>query len=522
MQEDIHSLLRQAQARHAAGQLADAEAGYALVLARDPDNVLAHLRLSELMQSSGRFRAARTSALAAESAIRKTRRWDGLPFVTMQLLGFEERDLVKQAILAADWSQPEIVRHSPVLSQHLWLCDAFDDALRLIEKAGARVAPSPLLSYSRASALRFAGRRDEATAELEHCLALAPNHPQAHWTLAFHQKSEPPGVRVDRIRRAKAALPASEPGQVFLDYALFKELDDADDVAGAWQCLERGMRAKRAEIHYDPAAQSAAIDEIIRRAAHGSAEATRGLAAGGHTPLFVVGLPRTGTTLLEQILANHRDVASGGELGDFTQAIDWEVDAFVGSPPSPASQVLADGVDPGALGARYLARTAAAAGGKAFFVDKNPANLYHAASIARALPSARILCLVRDPMDACFSNLKELFPGQGNGYSYDFAEMAAQHRSFTRLVAAFRRQFPTQFMTVRYEDLVADPEGVAARIADACGLSPQAGLANLEANARAVTTASASQVRGKVHSGNIGAWRRYSQPLEPLRAMLDH
>lgn len=521
MQDDISTLLRQAQALHASGQLVDAEAGYALVLARDPDNVLAHLRLSELLQSSGRFRAARTSALAAESAVRKTRRWDGLPFVTMQLLGFEERDLVKRAILAADWSQPEILRHSPVLSQHLWLCDAFDDALRLIQQASARVAPSPLLSYSRASALRFAGRRDEATAELEHCIALAPNHPQAHWTLAFHQKSNPPGIRVDRIRRAKAALPASDPGQVFLDYALFKELDDADDAAGAWQCLERGMRAKRAEIRYDPSVQSAAIDEIIRRAARGGVEAARGAPADEHQSLFVVGLPRTGTTLLEQILANHLDVASGGELGDFTQAIDWEVDAFVGSPPSPESQALFDGINPGALGARYLARTAAAAGGKVFLVDKNPSNLYHAAAIARALPSARILCLVRDPMDACFSNLKALFAGQGNGYSYDFAEMAAQHRSFTRLVATFERQFPTQFMPVRYEDIVADPQRIAARIVDACGLAPQAGLADLEANTRPVTTASASQVRGRVHGGNIGAWRRYAQPLEPLRAMLD-
>ena len=520
MQDEINSLLRQAQGRHASGQLVEAQADYAFVLARDPDNVLAHLRLSELLQASGRFRAARTSALAAESAIRKTRRWDGLPFVTMQLLGFEERELVKRAILAADWSQPEILRHSPVLSQHLWLCDAFDDALRLIEQASARVAPSPLLSYSRASALRFAGRRDEATAELEHCLALAPTHPQAHWTLAYHQKSDPPGARVDRIRRAQAALPALDPGQVFLDYALFKELDDADDVAGAWQCLQRGMRAKRAEIRYDPAAQSAAIDEIIRRVARGVG-AEPGAPAGEHRPLFVVGLPRTGTTLLEQILANHRDVASAGELGDLTQAIDWEVDAFVGSPPSPASQAMLDGVDPGALGARYLARTAVAAGTKAIFVDKNPSNLYHVAAITRALPSARILCLVRDPMDACFSNLKELFPGQGNGYSYDFAEMAAQHRSFTRLVAAFERQFPMQFLPVRYEELVADPERVAARIADACGLAPQAGLADLEANTRPVTTASTSQVRGKVHGGNIGAWRRYAQPLEPLRAMLE-
>ena len=168
--------------------------------------------------------------------------------------------------------------------------------------------------------------------------------------------------------------------------------------------------------------------------------------------------------------------------------------------------------------ARLLAQRLSEIWGKPVLVDKNPSNLYHALLIAGALPSARILCLVRDPMDACFSNLKELFPGQGYGYSYDLAEMAAQHRSFTRLVDALERRLPGQFLRVSYEALAARPDETMAALVAACGLAPQAGLADLSGNARPVLTASASQVRGTVHTGNVGAWKRYEAPLQPLRA----
>jgi tetratricopeptide (TPR) repeat protein len=523
MANEIDTLLRHADDLLAAGQAAQAEAACLEILERTPDAILAHLRLSEARQAQGKYRGSRDAALAAEVSLRRTRRWEALPFVTLRLLAFEERDRLRQLILDADWSHPAVISQSPVLSQHLWLSDAYDDALELVRRASGKVPPNPLLMYSAANALRYSGRLDEATDELERCIALAPTFAPAHWTLAFHRKSDTPGARVDRIEHARASLAASDPGQVFLDYALFKELDDAGDVAAAWPALERGMRGKRAAIRYDAAAADAAIAALVRDIDGDGAGGTRAGAGGAHAlrvPLFVVGLPRTGTTLMERVLSNHRDVAAGGELADLDQAINWEIDGFAGSPPAPAHQARLRDAGAASLGARYMARTNARAGDRAFLTDKNPSNLYHAAVIARALPRARIVCMVREPMDACFSNLKELFPGHGYGYSYDFAEMAARHRGFSALVEALARAFPANFLPVSYEDLASDPDGTARKVAGFCGLGEQAGLADVAGNLAPVQTASNAQVRQAVHTGNIGAWRRYEHALAPMRELL--
>ncbi len=518
MSMDINDSLREADGLQAAGHFRSAEASYRRILASHPNAIYAHLRLSETLQSQDRFRNSRKAALAAVDSLGATLRWEALSLVTLRLLAFDERDFIRRLIMSADQEHPAVLTQSPILSQHLWLSGAYDEALELIRRASLRVSPSPQLLYSKANALRYSGRDDDAEAELERCIGLAPNYAQAHWTLAYHRKSAAPGARVDRVRQAIAALTPEDPGQVFLAYALFKELDDAGDTGAAWAALAGGMRAKRASIQYDAAAQAEAIARLARAEI---APVSAAAAASGHRPLFVVGLPRTGTTLLERMLSNHPDVAAGGELGDFSQALSWEADAFAGSPPSRMFQERLGQLDLAAVGARYLARTAASASGKRFLTDKNPSNLYHAAAIARALPGAKVLCLVREPMDACFSNLKELFPGSGYGYSYDFAEMAAQHRNFRMLVEHLQRQLPESFHVVSYEELARAPEATAARIAVTCGLRAVAGLADIAANKAPVLTASSSQVRQPVHVGNVGAWRRYESQLAPLQAMLE-
>jgi tetratricopeptide (TPR) repeat protein len=518
MTTDIQARLREAERLQAAGDFARAESAFGALLAEDPDSPYLHLRLSESRQSLGQYRDSRAAALAAEAGMRRTERWQALPYVTMRLLAFDERPLMKRAIKAADWSRPEVLMQAPVLSQHLWLSGGYDEAIDLIDRTLQRAHPSALLHYSRANALRYGGRVDEATEALEDCLALDPGHPQAHWTLAYHAPSKVPGSRVDRIRRAKDRLAPSDPGQVFLDYALFKELDDAGDTAGAWLALERAMALKRQGLRYDAAAQEAAIEKLIETASPvGGGEGF----AEGHVPLFVVGLPRTGTTLLERILSKHDEIAAGGELSDFTHALSFETNRFLANPPSEEDQAAIAGVrDWAAVGRRYLERTAHLRGDKPILVDKNPSNIFHAVSIARALPQARILCLVRDSMDTCFSNFKELFPGQGYGYSYDFAEMATQNRQFRQLAGALQRALPGRFEAISYEELATSPKRVADRIVRALGLPPQLGLTETSRDDRPVLSASATQVRQAVHTGNIGGWRRYARQLEPLREMV--
>jgi len=518
MTTDIQARLREAERLQAAGEFARAETAFSALLADDPDSPYLHLRLSEARQAQNEYRDARASALSAEASMRKSGRWQALPYVTMRLLAFDERQLMARAIMAADWNQPEILMQAPVLSQHLWLSGAYAEAIDLIDRTMKRAHPSALLHYSRANALRYGGRVDEATEALEDCIALDPGHPQAHWTLAYHAPAAVPGSRVDRIRRAKDRLSPSDPGQVFLDYALFKELDDAGDTGNAWLALERAMKLKRQGLRYDAAGQAASIEALMESAA--PVREGEGC-SGGHYPLFVVGLPRTGTTLLERILSKHEEIAAGGELGDFTHALSWEANRFLSTPLSVEDQPHVAGLrDWNAVGERYLLRTQHLRAGKPFLIDKNPSNLFHAVAIARALPRARILCLVRDSMDACFSNLKELFPGAGYGYSYDFAEMATQNRLFRQLGGAMQRALPGRFEAISYEELATSPKRVADRIVRALGLSPQLGLTDTSNDDRPVFSASATQVRQPVHTGNIGAWRRYARQLEPLREMV--
>lgn len=506
----------QAQAFEAARNPEGARAEYEAILELDAAQAGAWLRLSRLDNLSDQYRASRLRALTAAKAVVEKRDWKMLPFVTLRLLSFDERNAVRDLIVNADWTHREVIGQSPVLSQHLWLIEEYQEALRLIDEALRHVRGHHLLSYSRANALRYCGRMVEATAEYEKCIALAPGYAYAHWSLAYHQKADPPGSRIDRIRRAKAATaPSLE--RVHLCYALFKELDDAGDPAQAWTELEEGAAAMRASFRFDPAEQARRIHALLSDAPQPAATAQ----ADGRVPVFVVGMPRTGTTLLERILSNHAQIATAGELNDFARAVSWEADHFYAGALQEPSLALFSGLDYGAVGREYQRRTEPLAAGRGYLVDKNPANFFDAGLIRRALPQAKILCLVRDPMDACFSNLKELFSGDAYAYSYDLNELADHYAGFERLRQHWQNVMPDAFHTVRYEDLVADPAGVARGVADFLGVDYAEDSIDITRNTAPVATASSSQVRQPIHAGNVGAWRRYAEPLRPLRERLE-
>jgi hypothetical protein len=233
-------------------------------------------------------------------------------------------------------------------------------------------------------------------------------------------------------------------------------------------------------------------------------------------PVFIVGMPRTGTTVLERILGGHAQVADAGELNDFQHAASLASDRFIQLPLGADDLAALATIDPQAIGRSYLERTAHRYAGKSHLVDKNPQNVFAAGLIAGALPQARILCLVRDPVDACFSNLKELFAPGAYAYSYDLQELADHYARFRRLVEHWRAKLPQQFHVVRYEDLVADPASVSEAVLRFCGLPPDPGCVDITRNLSRAATASSSQVRQPIHARNVGAWRRYRQPLQPL------
>ncbi|MCL1635320.1 sulfotransferase [Luteimonas sp. SX5] len=509
----------QAKGHEGARDVAAAKAAYEAILKLDAGQAAAWLRLSAFATAEDRYRTARLNALNAAKAVADRRDWKHLPFVTMRLLSFDERNTIRDLILNADWSDREVIGQSAVLSQHLWLIGEYDASLRLIDEAERFVRGHPLLSYSRANALRYCGRMDEATAEYERCIALAPGYAYAHWSLAYHQKANPLGSRVDRIARAKRAAAEGSLERIHLCYALFKEFDDAGDPDKAWPELQEGAAAMRRLLRHDSgeearrlaALQTLTDDDWLR----GS-----DAAADTRIPVFIVGMPRSGTTLVERILSNYEQIATGGELNDFGQSASWEADHFFTSPLREASLERWLAADYAAIGAEYVRRTERLAAGKNYLIDKNPLNFFNAGFIRKALPQAKMICLVREPMDACFSNLKELFSGDAYPYSYDQEELADHYIEFDKLRSHWEETMPEHLHTVRYEDLVKDPAGVTRSMMAFCGVPYAADSIDITRNATPVSTASSSQVRQPIHAGNVDAWEKYAARLEPLKRRL--
>lgn len=519
MQTAFEQEWRLARTHEMNGDLVSAKSIYDKLIGLDPDRLYVRLRLSALDRAFGNYRRAREHALKAAETVRKGR-WKDLAVVTHLLLSFDERDLVYRLIEQAEWSRPEIIRDSAVLAQHLWLTGQVEASLRLTDLAQARAPSSHLLSYARANALRYCGRIHEATDEYERCLVLKPDYATAHWSLAYHARSDTPGGRVDRIKRARASFADDAPEQAYLHYALFKELDDANDVSAAWQSLQAGAGCKRRSTPHSPEREQQGFDALQRLVTEGFIHDRPGVEDSTRSPIFIVGLPRSGTTLLERIVGSHAGVRAGGELNDFNSAMCWQADRFLGMNVSASMVSQLDTVDFSRVGRDYMSRTDARASGSGFFVDKNPMNFVNAGFIAKALPQAKILCLRRAPMDACFSNLKELFPNEAYGYSYDIGELADHYRRFARLCEHWQNVLPSQFMTVDYEGLVSEPQAVAAQVMTFCGLPFDPSSVDITRNTQPVATASSSQVRQPINRRGIGAWRKYAMQLEPLRERL--
>lgn len=510
-----------AQASLARGDLAAAALQFkALVLdgVRPPAALLA---LSLIAQRQGRFREALAAARSAAGAVQALQRWEALAQVAYRLLLLGEHRRMLDLLNAADWSHPHVLAHAAGLVQYLGLADQHAFALDRAEFALQRSPSDATLHFARGIALRHLGRIDAAHDALERCIEIDPLHAQAHWALASLRRGASPGTRIARIEHVARQTPLGSEDACLIDYALFKEYHDAGDHAAAWQALQRGALRKRATLRHSPEREDALADAIIA-AFPGCTERFTDVDGADpiHRPIFIVGMPRTGTTVLERMLGRHDDVMSAGELNDLAIQLAWEADRFVQGTIDEAVLARIDAIDFAHLGRAYLERTAWRARGRPCLIDKTPANLRLVGVVLRALPQARVLCLQREPMDACFSNLKELFAGDHYAYSYAVSDLAAEYARSARLMAHWQTVAPERVLLIGYEALVRDPVAQARRVLEFCGLDWDPRCADIVANTTPSATASSVQVREPIHDRNIGAWRRYADRLAPLQALL--
>lgn len=393
-----------------------------------------------------------------------------------------------------------------------------EQALALMERARATGLEHADFLYFHALQLQFNGRIAEAEAELEACLAKGPSFGRASLTLARIRRQTAGSNHLAALNRRLHAVPRGTEDHAAFEFALHKELDDMGRLDEAWQALQRGNAVMHQRLGYDAAAEEAVFDALIERFPQPLLAAS-GAPVDGPQPIFIVGMPRSGTTLLERIVGNHSQVAPAGELADLPRQLRWTADRHGHRLLDLPLLEATASVDAALLGRRYLQQTQWRAGDCRYFVDKLPPNYQLVGFIRQALPRAKILHMVRDPMEVCFSNYRALF-GDSYAYSYDLDALAHQYRQYRRTMAHWRRVAPGFVQDVSYDALVQDTEATARRVLEFCGVPFQAQTLDTAGNRAPVATLSSAQVRAPIHQRALGEWRRYQNRLGALQAAL--
>ncbi len=396
-----------------------------------------------------------------------------------------------------------------------------DRAIALYRGLRAEFAQSPDVPLWLGHALKTVGNVPEAVEAYRAAAAARADFGDAYWSLANLKTYRFDDDEIARMRAAEEAPATAPVDRIHLCFALGKALEDRDDIADAWAYYARGNALKRAESRYRPEIienntrqqiEVCTADFFARRAGWG---------APGRDPIFILGLPRSGSTLLEQILASHSQVDGTEELAD-VQRIVLELqgrDPDLDHPRYPGALAELGEDDVRRLGERYLADTSVHRDGKPFFIDKMPNNFRHIGLIHLMLPNARIIDARREPMACCFSNLKQLF-ANGQEFTYSAQDIARYYRTYLDLMAHWDAVLPGRVLRVHHEDVVADLEGSVRRMLDYCGLPFEAACIDFHKTRRSVRTPSSEQVRQPIFRDGLDQWKKYEPWLAPLQQAL--
>lgn len=494
----------------AAGDMPQALAEAAQVLASEPKHAEANFVAAVASAESGRIGEALGHIKIAVEASPDNAEYLA-QYARMLLLGRREGEAMTAARsgVAAGSDKPLVLDTIGCVFARL---GAHDEALPLFERAVNADPEVVEYRFNLASTLGFFGRVDEAAAQYEAIIARQPAHGRAHLGLVGLRRS----ATFKQVKRIEDALPAAQDPveRVRLHYAAAAVLETVGQNDQCFAHLANGNAIHRAALSYDFTADEAVFN-AIRRAFNRDLPLVADSTVTD-APLFVVGLPRTGTTLVDRILSSHPEVSSAGELQAMPLAVKQLSQTRSRLVLDPATVESLAGRSAQALGELYLGRARQNAGAaSARFTDKFPLNFLYIGWIVEALPNANIVCLRRGAMDTVWSNFKHLF-ATGSPYyrwSYDLMDTARYVLMFQRLMAFWRQRFPGRVHEVNYEQLVADQEVQTRRMLAHCGLGWDPACLDFHTNAAAVATPSAQQVRQPINARAVGRWRDYEAHL---------
>ena len=377
------------------------------------------------------------------------------------------------------------------------------------------------LHLSIAHSLKTLGRRAEAVAEYHTAAAARSGYGDAWWSLANLKTYRFEDGELERMRAAESAATTSVVDRYHLCFALGKALEDRQQYAQSFEYYARGNALKRSESRYRPEVFELNTRLQIEVCTREALARHKGGGARAADPIFIVGLPRSGSTLIEQILASHSAVEGTHELADIPRIV-AELRGRDPDPDNPRYPAVLGGmsaVDFRRLGEKYLSDTRIYRSGKVRFIDKMPNNFRHVGLIHLMLPNATIIDARREPMACCFGNLKQLF-AHGQEFTYSIEDIARYYRTYLELMRHWDAVLPGRVLRVQHEDVVDDLEGNVRRLLEHCELEFEPACVEFHKTERSVRTASSEQVRQPIYREGLDQWRHYEPWLERLREVL--
>jgi len=500
------------------GDVRQAEDIYRNILKRDPNHVEAARLLAKIASDNKRFTDAEVFLRHAVAITPDyTRLWVDLANVLREL---HKRDEALECAEKVLQLAPDLAESHMLYAGVVGYSNRHDEAIESYKKA-LDISPNrPGALCSMAHHLKTVGKQEQAISAYRKCIEIKPDHAEAYWSLANLKtfKFDDPEIGAMNELLENGDLP--DESSVQIHNALGLDRESRGEYGSAYSHFERCNTLRRKAETYDPVEMETRFDKIIEIFDNGFFEERTGYGNPDASPVFVVGLPRSGSTLIEQILASHSQVDGTHELIELT-------DTVKGLRRSPKKKSTFPDTLPGLsreewheLGHAYIESTRQYRAGAPYFIDKNPNNFTFVGLLRLALPNARIINAKRHPLDSCFGTYKQLFAA-GQSFSYDFTDLGEYYLQYERIMEHWHRMMPGFVLDVQYEQVVEDLETQVCRILEFCGLPFEAACLRFHETDRAVKTASSEQVRRPIYASSVNLWRHYEPHIGELIEVLE-
>jgi tetratricopeptide (TPR) repeat protein len=509
--------VEEATAAFVAGDRKKAEEAFRKILRSDASHVAALCGLAALSHTASVPQdAARLLRHALKQSAHLPLIWRALAPVLLDLARLPEAEHAARRVLAVE---PENAANWSMLALVSIRLMRQDEALKAYTEA-QRINPKEARLLTSIGHLhKTAGRRSDCESAYRNSLELDPEHTEAYCSLADLKNYRFSDAEVAQMQRLLSQEERSHLSEAQLHFALGKACEQRQDYSAAFAHYARGNALRRQDAPFE-VANFERKTQRVRAFFDAKFFAQRaGAGCPDPAPIFIVGLPRSGSTLVEQILASHSRIEGTMELPNILSMVrefdrrtrDW--DGY------PESLRAADAEQLAALGRRYLEETAPIRTGRERFIDKLPNNFNHIGLIQVILPQATVIDVRRHPMDACFSTFRQYF-AEGQTFSYDLEDLGRYYRCYLQLMDHWDQVLPGKVLHLSYESLVSDLEGNVRRLLEHCRLPFETACLSFHETRRSIRTASSEQVRQPIYSSGIGYWRHFEKELEPLRRAL--